>query len=92
MKRFVLQIVSLLGFILTFCGSMYATTTLTEPARSNWWRVVALGWFLFGLTTVALARPPLVPDFVPELGRRLGYMLGILAVVIGIVIFILSWL
>lgn len=84
--------IGLLGFFLAFCGVMYATTTSTEPARSNWWRVVALGWVLSGLTTMALARPPLVVDLTPELARRVGYALGVAFVVVGVLIFLLSWL
>ena len=92
MRRCAVQIVGLLGFFLALCGVMYATTIPTEPTRSNWWRVVALGLVLIGLTSMALARPPLVVDFVPELGRRLGYALGVAFVVVGVLIFLLSWL
>jgi len=92
MKRLVVQTGSLLGFLMALCGTLYATTSRLGLARTNWWRVGGAGWILMGLTTMLLARPPLVPEFVPEIGRRLGYGLGVLMVLIGAVILLLSWL
>ena len=85
------QVIGLVGFFLAFCGVLYATTTHTEPARSNWWRVVALGLVISGLIIIALSRPPLVVGLTPEVARRVGYGLGIVFVAIGVLIFFLSW-
>lgn len=89
-KRCLLQGVSVLGALVTLCGMLYATTTLTEPARSNWWRVVSLGMIVVGLSMYPYRHQ--MPDYAPQLARRLAPAYALLWIILGIVIFLLSWL
>jgi hypothetical protein len=93
-KRYVFYFISavagLAGFLVGLCGVVYATGTLDEPARSNWWRVVSIGMIIMGLSMYPYRNQ--MPDYVPDLARRLAPAYALFWIILGVVVFLLSWL
>lgn len=79
------------GFLMIFCGVLFATGMPAQPASRAWWRVASVGMIMMGLSMVpSLNR---LPDYVPRwVQRRFVPGFVLLWLLIGAALFIVSWL